>query len=368
MTGAGHDSFTSIGEWCQRTARRAPEVLVRLGVPTDPFTGRLRIPDERTFRDAAARVDPAELTRAGFDFLRPLLGTAGIDALTPDGVREREQRRSQRAAGCEMPSIRRQAYAVDGKYLRGARRRDGSQVIVLSAVRHGDGVTVAAREIAAKTNEIPEFAPLLDQIEDADLAAAVVTADALHAQRAHAVYLVEQRKAHYLLTVKHNQPGLARQLQRLPWKNVPILHTQTGRGHGREEQRRIQVVTVDGLLFPHARQVLRIERKRRRIGAKKWTTETVFAITDLPGEQASAEEIATWAREHWTIENTVHWSRDVTFREDHCQVRTARAPAVLAAVRDLIRGALRVAGYANTATGRRSHTQPEQALALYRIE
>ncbi len=59
---------------------------------------------------------------------------------------------------------------MDGKCLRGARRPDGSRVFVLSAVRHGDGVTLASREIGAKTNEIPEFQPLLDRIDDADLA------------------------------------------------------------------------------------------------------------------------------------------------------------------------------------------------------
>jgi predicted transposase YbfD/YdcC len=369
MTGAGHDSFTAIGEWCQRTARQTPAVLARLGAPTDPFTGRLGVPDEKTFRDIAAVIDPSELTRAGFDFLRPLLDKQAAPGRTPDGVREREQRRAQRAAAeREGLAPRRRAYAVDGKYLRGARRPDGSKVIILSAVRHGDGVTAAAREIDAKTNEIPEFAPLLDQIPEADLTGAVVTADALHAQRAHAAYLVEKRDAHYLLTIKNNQRNLAAQLRKLPWQEVPVLHTQTGRGHGREEQRRIQVVSVDGLLFPHARQVLRIQRKRRRLGAKKWQTETVYAITDLPAEKASPEELATWSREHWTVENTVHWTRDVTFREDHCQVRTANAPAVFAALRDLIRGALHAAGYANIATGRRSHTNPEQALALYRIE
>jgi predicted transposase YbfD/YdcC len=343
-----------------------------LGVPRDPFTGRRRVPSERTFRDALGQVDPAALTRVGFAYLRPLIVRASavpVQARTPHAVSEREQRRAHRVTQKSRPArTRRQAYAVDGKYLRGARRPDGSTVIVLSAVGHGEGLTIASREIDAKTNEIPEFAPLLDQIPDADLAGAVVTADALHAQRAHAAYLVEERDAHYLLTIKNNQRNLAAQLHKLPWKEIPVLHTQTGRGHGREEQRRIQVVSVNGLLFPHARQVLRIQRKRRRLGATKWQTETVYAITDLPAEQASPEELATWAREHWTIENTVHWTRDVTFREDHCQVRTANAPAVLAAVRDLVRGTLHATGYANTATGRRGHTDPEQALALYHIE
>lgn len=100
------------------------------------------------------------------------------------------------------------------------------------------------------------------------------------------------------------------------------------------------VVTVAGLLFPYAAQVLRIKRRRRLYGAKKWSSETVYAITDLTAEEANAAEIAAWARGHWTVENTVHWVRDVVFGEDKSQVRTRNAPGVLAAVRDLIRSAL----------------------------
>ncbi|MBR7679147.1 ISAs1 family transposase, partial [Streptomyces daliensis] len=273
----------------------------------------------------------------------------------PDGGIEREQRRAHHVTAQSAPvRRRRRAIAVDGKCLRGAKRPDGSQVFVLSAVRHGDGITLASREIGAKTNEIPEFQPLLDQIDDAVLAGTVVTVDALHAQRAHASYLHE-RGAHYLLTVKGNQKNLARQLQKLPWKDVPVIHRDDARGHGRFEQRHVQVVTVDNLLFPHAAQVLRIHRRRRLYGAKKWSSETVYAITDLPAEQADAAEIASWARGHWTVENTVHWVRDVVFGEDNSQVRTRNTPAVLAVIRDLIRGALKLAGYVNTAAGRRAH-------------
>lgn len=214
---------------------------------------------------------------------------------------------------------------------------------MLSAVRHGDGITLASREIGAKANEIPEFAPLLDQVGDVDLAGAVITADALHAQHAHAAYLHE-RGAHYLLTIKNNQRGQARQLDRLPWKEIPVIHRDDTRGHGRHEQRHVEVVTVDGLLFPNARQVLRIQRRRRLYGAKKWSSETVYAITDLSTEHASAAEIAAWARGHRTVENTVHWVRDVVFGEDKSRVRTRNTPAVLAAVRDLIRSALKLAG------------------------
>jgi predicted transposase YbfD/YdcC len=203
-------------------------------------------------------------------------------------------------------------------------------------------------------------------VNDADLSGAVVRVDALHAQRAHAAYLVDQRGAHYLFTVKNNQPAPARQLQRLPWKDVPVLDRSTGRGHGREEVREIQVVSENGLLFPQAKQVVRI-RRRRRLGTKKWTTETVFAVTDLAAHQPGALEIATWARGHWTIENSVHWIRVVTFGEDASQVRTRNTPTVMAALRDIVRGALRLTGYDNTATGRRAHTAPANALTLHEI-
>lgn len=129
----------------------------------------------------------------------------------------------------------------------------------------------------------------------------------------------------------------------------------------------MKVVTVNGLLFPHARQVVRIHRKRRRIGVKKWQTETVYAVTDLPAEQATAQEIAAWARGHWIIENTVHWTKDITFAEDTSQVRRHRTPAVMNSLRDLARASLHRAGWANIASGRRAHNQPEAVLALHGI-
>ena len=80
-----------------------------------------------------------------------------------------------------------------------------------------------------------------------------------------------------------------------------------------------------------------------------------------------ADQIAVRARGHWTVENTVHWVRDVVFGEDTSQVRTRSTPAVLAAVRDLIRGAFKFAGYVNTAAGRRAHTERHRVLARYGI-
>jgi predicted transposase YbfD/YdcC len=363
VSAAGHNTLTAVADWVRRCD---PGELSRLGCPFNPLTGRYRVPDERTLREAYSRVDPGGLAAAGYGYLGALT-QAEPAPVTPHGTSEREQRRAHRAAAEAPRRPRHDGLAADGKCLRGARRPDGSQVYLLSVVRHRDGLSLATRPIAAKTNEITEFAPLLDQIPDRDLANRVITADALHAQRAHALYLVEQRHAHYLFTVKNNQPSLAAQLRGLPWKQVPVLHRTTDRGHGRQEVREIQVLTVDDLLFPHARQVARIRRKRRRLGTRRWTTETVYAITDLPAHQANAEEIATWAREHWTVENTAHHVRDITFAEDANHTRTRNTPAVMAVLRDIVRGAFRLAGWANTATARRAHTTPASAFSLYSI-
>ena len=361
----GHDSLTAVAEWARRAGQ---DVLARLGAPFDPFSGRYLAPDEGTLREVFARVDPGALAAAGFARLETLIPPAP-GRFAPDGVGEREQRRAMAAAARTGPARppRRLAYAVDGKCLRGALRPDGSQVNVLSAVRHHDALTAASREIAAKTNEIPEFPRLLDQLADTDVAGAVFTMHALHAQRGHAVYLVEQRGAHYLVTIKDNQPTLAAQLKALPWKDVPVLHHTHARGHGREEQRLVQVVTVKGLLFPYASQVMRVVRKRRALGAKRWSTETAYAVTDLTAEQATAAELAGWLRGHWTIENSAHWIRDVVFGEDASKVRTRNAPAVLAALRDIVRTALRKAGWANTASARRAHLNPADVLTLHDI-
>jgi hypothetical protein len=98
-----------------------------------------------------------------------------------------------------------QTIGIDGKTVRGARRSDGSQVHLLSAFLHQEGLTIAQREVSSKTNEIPEAKPLLAPL---DLQGKIVTADALHTQKGLARFLVEDKQADYCFTVKDNQPNL----------------------------------------------------------------------------------------------------------------------------------------------------------------
>jgi predicted transposase YbfD/YdcC len=192
-----------------------------------------------------------------------------------------------------------------------------------------------------------------------DLAGAVVTADAMHAQRAHAEYLVAQRGAHYLLTVKRNQPGLHAQLAKLPWRQVPVAHHARQRGHGRVERRTLEVTAVAaGLAFPHAAQAIQIVRRRRPLNSKKWTAETVCAITSLTAIQARPAELAPIIRGHWSIDDRLHWVRDVTYDEDRSQVRTRNGPRVMASLLgNLAITILRLTGQTSIAAALRHHAR-----------
>jgi predicted transposase YbfD/YdcC len=261
-------------------------------------------------------------------------------------------------------SDQRRLVAVDGKTLRGSGEADQPGRHLLAALDHTHGVVLGQVDVAAKTNEIALFATLLDRI---DLRGAVVTADALHAQRDHADYLVDQRRAHYVLTVKRNQPSLYAQLAALPWREVPVADEVRDRGHGRAERRTLKVTAVTaGLLFPHAAQAIQVVRRRRLLGGKttnskngkrRWSTETVYAVTSLTATQTSPAELADIIRGHWSIEDRLHWVRDVTYDEDRSQVRTHNGPRVMATLRNLAISILRLTGATNIAAALRHHAR-----------
>lgn len=322
---AGARSFVAIAEWAKDTA---PAALAVLGV-----TGE--VPCESTIRRTINKVDAN-----GLDLV--VGAWAALRAAT---------------------SGRFQVIAVDGKSVRGSAASSGRCRHLLAALTHTTGMVLGQLDVDVKTNEIPMFSELLDNI---DLLGNLVTADAMHCQREHAKYLVEQRGAHYLLTVKNNQPKLRKQLAQLPWADVPISDTQHDRGHGRVEKRTLKVVTIPaGILFPHAAQALQITRKIRKLKSAKWHTETVYAVTDLPADQAHPDQLATWLRGHWSIENKLHWVRDVTFGEDFSTIRTGSGPQVMATLRNLAIGLLRASGVTNIAQALRHHARdPQRPLTL----
>lgn len=115
--------------------------------------------------------------------------------------------------------------------------------------------------------------------------------------------------------------------------------------------------------WPGIQQICRIERHRTLKGQP--SVEIVCAITSLSRRQASAARLLHLSRQHWQIENKLHYVRDVTMGEDACRVRSGTAPQLLASVRNLAIGLLARAGVRNKAAALRHHAaKPLRALAL----
>jgi predicted transposase YbfD/YdcC len=117
--------------------------------------------------------------------------------------------------------------------------------------------------------------------------------------------------------------------------------------------------------FPHAAQVVVVEREVADLADRLTSSETSYYVTSLDADRAGPVRIAGLIRGQWGIENGLHWVRDVTWDEDRSQVRTASAPRALASLRNLAIGALRHAGATNVAKSLRWVARnPERALRL----
>jgi predicted transposase YbfD/YdcC len=313
----GAQSFVAIAEWA---ADASPEALARLGV-----TGTA--PSESTIRRCLQRLAPDQLDH--------LIGAwMWLRTSTIGG---------------------RRVIAFDGKTLRGARDAAGNLMHLLAGLCQHTGAVLAQLAVGAKTNEIPMLTKLLDTIPD--VAGAVITADALHCQRDTAEYITG-RGAHYILTVKDNQPTLRKKLKSLPWKQIPVLDRKTEHGHGRTTTRTLKAAEIaEGIGFPGAVQVLQLTRTATDDKTGKNHTEVVYAVTSLSVADAKPAQIAAWLRGHWAIENRLHWVRDVTYSEDHSQIRTEGGPQVMATLRNTGISILRLTGHTNIASANRYHAR-----------
>jgi hypothetical protein len=130
--------------------------------------------------------------------------------------------------------------------------------------------------------------------------------------------------------------------------------TEVRKGHGRIEERRIDVTTVlKGYVeWPGFERACRIERIRKEAGRE--SSEVAYAITSLTREEADAKDLLSLSIAHWGIENRLFCVRDVSFQEDRCRVRTGTAPQALAAIRNTAITLLRRAGFDNIAAALRT--------------
>jgi predicted transposase YbfD/YdcC len=176
-----------------------------------------------------------------------------------------------------------------------------------------------------------------------DLNGKIVTADALHTVKATAEFICE-RGGEFVLPVKENRQALFDALDALPWDQVPVAHAQTDQGHGRVTTRTIQVLPApEDLPFPHVSQVLLIERYVSDLAGKLLSAVAALGVASPGPDKASPADLASYVRGQWAIES-LHWLRDTLYREDNSQVRTRSGPRIMAAMRNLAIGALRLAG------------------------
>ena len=363
---SGCHNPTEIAEWARSLD---DDLLIRLHTRRSPTTQRLVAPSLSTIQRVLWAVDREQLDRVVADVVASQLdvrrnrveeGGAEPEKTTTDEDTDLDQ--DEDDGGPPAPPLR--AIAVDGKSLRGAVQDDGRAVHLLAALTHQERVVIAQAEVDHKENEIVAFRPMLEHLT---LAGRVVTADAMHTQREHARFLVEGKSAAYLFFVKENQPTLYDAIATLDEDRWSGPVTETAKGHGRLETRTIWVATGSGLHdFPHLSQVVRIMREVDDAKTKTArSTETAYAVTSLTTRTATRRQLLRAARGHWSIENGLHWVRDVTMREDHSKVRSGSAPRALAAMRNLAISVLRLAGATNIARALRSVSRrPESALTL----
>lgn len=313
---AGAKTFREIGD---HAADLPQNVLRDLGGRLHPLRREVIAPSETRIRTLLHLIDTEILDQVIGGWLRDLADAGRLDGLLT-------------------------AIAIDGKWLRGV--LDG-QVKLFSAMLHEEKAVIAQHRIPDDTTETTQVKALLEHV---DLAGAVVTADAVNAQRDTAQYIAGKeedggRASAYFLFVKGNQPKLQRAVFDAIQKGCPRDpdHEELDHGHGRTVRRSVWVADAGDTDFPHVSQVARIRRDGYDASGALISKEIVHAVTSLDAGRASAADLAKLARGQWGIES-VHWLRDTTWQEDANTGYAGNGPQAMATLRNLAVSLLYLSG------------------------
>lgn len=236
-------------------------------------------------------------------------------------------------------ATKKRTLAVDGKTHRGShdRRADKRALHTVSAFDTGSGLTIGEVAVDDKSNEIVAIPELLRILS---IKGAVITIDAIGCQKKIAQQIQGQGGG-FVLALKKNHGDLFASVQSL-FSDIACLHdlpastdryTTVDADHGRTETRTVIAIPslpVYGLSkeWPEIKTFVALDSTREING--KICTERRFYISDqAPSSKVHGEYI----RDHWLIENQLHWTLDVTFREDASRVRTANGPRNLGTLR-----------------------------------
>ena len=223
--------------------------------------------------------------------------------------------------------------AMDGKDVRGASKQtEKGRRMMVAAVEHGSGLILGQVEVDSKSNEIPAVRELSNGL---DLAGRTVTVDAMHAQHDTARCLLKGHADYVVSAVKDNQETILDDLRAIDWSDAP-WHETLDKGHGRIERRRCTAVDLTGDAWDGyadlygRRQAIRIERERELVKDGTRSIEVTYCLTSLGTERAGPEQLLALVRNHWHIENRLHYVRDFTYDEDRCRAYVRHLPHNLA--------------------------------------
>lgn len=213
--------------------------------------------------------------------------------------------------------------AIDGKTIRGAKLKSNIESFaphVVSAYAAENNLCLAQEVVEEKSNEITAIPKLLKILNLEDT---IITIDAMGCQRSIAKAILKA-KADYILAVKANQPELELALKDTVLLEKPInINITEDVGHGRVEKRTCKVFTNLSHLqekkkWSGLNSFVCIESEIYNKSTKKIASETRYYISSL---QADAELLNKSIRKHWSVENNLHWTLDVLFKEDASKKR-----------------------------------------------
>ena len=249
--------------------------------------------------------------------------------------------------------------AIDGKTVRRSHHKSKGKAAIhmVSAFAARQRLVLGQVKVAEKSNEIIAIPKLLDMLA---IEGAIVTIDAMGCQRDIARKIVA-KKADYILALKGNQSSLQEDVRLLAaeqrangFKDTKISQHQTiDADHGRIETRDITVIHDVGWLrerhdWPGLNGVVIVESQRAT--GDKTERETRFYSTSLV---LLAALIGPMVREHWAVENSLHWVMDMIFRDDECRVRTDHAPANFTTIKHMALNLIRRASGKHSLRARR---------------